>query len=253
MLPKKMNQYDPSTDRSSCSQVAAAIQSFLDGKPAPLNQALDQHRLACVDCRVNYRAAIELLNALPQIPRPILPSGLTARIVRVVLEDAKATRKPAFLSARNLWWVAVAACLVLLIGLAQPWSSRGPVASLFSRQSRPPATTARNDQPPAPQFAANPADSVPLRERWEAASSALESLTKRTTEPTRKLLPGQVTSPSLNVPDQYPLAIDSAAQSLQEVRQSAATSLEPMASSARRAFSMLLREASMSSEAKSDF
>src|SRR5439155_8345853 len=142
--------------------------------------------------------------------------------------------------------LALAACLLLALGLTRPLRS-------WLTARKPPTTPTpvevARDQPPA--------EAVPMSDHLAAASSAIASLTKRTTdqavEPTRKLLPDQVEAPSLNVADRLPRAIDPAAQSLQEVRQGAAAGLEPVTSSARRAFSMFRREFATEPDRKRDF
>src|SRR5206468_3352732 len=136
--------------------------------------------------------------------------------------------------------------LLLALGLA------GPLRSWLAARKPTPAPTRveiAHDQ--------TPTQAVPMSDHLAAAGSAIASLTKRTAdeavEPTRKLLPDQVEAPSLYVADRFPRAIDPAAQSLQEVRQGAAAGLEPVTTSARRAFSMLRREFTPDPDRKRDF
>lgn len=248
-----MNDVIPKND-TPCSAIDAAVQTLLDGESVILSADLENHRTACAVCRATWQAALDLQRGLRLCAPPAIPASLTERWASTVVEDGLVSIARARLERRLIPWVVVAASVIVAVVLLRPWSSSGPLGTTFV--SHPPQPPGPGIVPPA-DYAKGAAPSLDLRNRLEEAGNAVASLTRRTAdetvEPTRRLFPDQVATPSLSVADDLPKALDPAAQSLEEVRQGAVAGLEPMATSARRAFSMLLQVPGSSAERKSDF
>src|SRR5947209_804649 len=120
-----MSHHEPTTDRSPCSDMGTAFQALLDGNAAALSAALEEHRASCSQCNQNYRAALELVRALPRLPRAELPAGFADRVTNAVLADRAITPTPGRTVRRALAWLAIAACVAAMIGVARPWSADG--------------------------------------------------------------------------------------------------------------------------------
>jgi hypothetical protein len=232
-----MNQATP------CVLFEQTIQKLLDGDRCALSPELELHRSGCPECRAHHQAALDLKRGLDHWPAPPLPN-MSDRVVIAVLSDAVTMDGVQRRVRRNLL-LALAASVLLALGGVWVLSENGPVQKFIS---------ARWGSVPAPKVeipAEAVKDRVPetprsLRDSLEEAGSAVASLTRRTADetvtPTRKILASQMEAPSFVTIEELPKAMDPAAQSLQEVRQGAAAGFQPVASSARRAVSMFLRE-----------
>src|SRR5207244_3173774 len=86
----------------------------------------------------------------------------------------------------------------------------------------------------------------PLQQSAGEAGSALASLLTRTADETvnqgRMLLPDHVPAPMINAVDDWPATFESPNLPLREAGHGVSAGLEPVASSARRAFNLFLRE-----------
>lgn len=237
---------------SPCSALDAAVQALLDGEAASLPADLEAHRNSCAACRATWQGALDLQRGLRLLTLPTIPADLTERWTTAVVNDQRVSPASGRLERRLLPWALIAASVLAAVLLLRPWSHNGPLGTTF---------VARPPQPPPvhihlPDTYAK-APSLDLRSSLEEAGAAVASLTRRTAdetvESTRKLFPTQVGAPSFAIADELPKALDPAAQSLEEVRQGAMAGLEPMATSARRAFSMLLQVPGSASDRKNDF
>jgi hypothetical protein len=120
---------------------------------------------------------------------------------------------------------------------------------------RPKGTEPASPDTPAPQAAKpvevpkGPDKSVPapspvsLNQSVADAGSAMASLTRRTVEDSRDLLPGSVSPPTIPAAGSLPPDfVGPPAQSLREAGQGVSAGFEPMTTSARRAVDLFLRE-----------
>jgi predicted anti-sigma-YlaC factor YlaD len=221
----------------NCPEAQAWLQCRLDGE-APDGTGLDAHLAACPACREAHAAAGRLLEGLRRRVAPVPPANLAGRIVLQVLADRgrRLTRR------RLLYGAGLAAAAMAAAVLLAVWTGL-------------PRTPAGGDRDSGAEAGVPAREAVPsLQEQVSAASLAVASLTRKaadeTVVTTRLLLP-EVTLPAAREPEPAdPVPVDSA-RSLQEVRQGVSAGLEPVATSARRALSLFLRELPGGAEAKS--
>jgi predicted anti-sigma-YlaC factor YlaD len=206
----------------NCPECHAWLQRRLDGDSPVVGEALDGHLAVCPACRALYGAGQRLSEGLRLLSPPALPVGLADRIVTRVVSAQRRQRR----FRRWLIGTAVAASLLLVVfvGSQRPPPTPGPV--------EPPLVRA---QPPS------------LQQQVEEAGVAVVALTRRTADETvsqtRWLLPALVPLPAEgDAPDWPEPPLDLPAQPLREVGQGVSAGLEPVATSARRAVSLFLRE-----------
>jgi hypothetical protein len=204
--------------------------------------ALEQHLRECPDCAALHRTARRLADALRLTAPPRPPVDLARRIARQVValhgvvEKGADSRARSHTRARRLVAaLALAACVLLALGGFRFFSAR---------QAPAPAPDPRNDSAGAPG-PKNTAPAAPsLRESVAEAGSAVARLTTRAADEaldqTRVLVP-RVPAPSLDVVALDP-ALEPPARGLREAREGVSAGLEPVTSSARRAFGMFRRE-----------
>jgi predicted anti-sigma-YlaC factor YlaD len=221
----------------NCPEAQAWLQRRLDGE-APDGAALEGHLAACPACREAHAAAQRLLDGLRRRVAPQPPADLVGRIVTGVLAD-RARRR---LRRRLLYGAglstALAAAVLLAVWLVSPARPRpGGTDS---------GTVAGGSVPPK---AAVPS----LQDQVSAAGLAVAALTRRaadeTVGTTRLLLP-DVSLPAAREPEPAAPAPGDSARSLQEVKQGVSAGFEPVATSARRAFSLFFRELPGGADAK---
>lgn len=209
----------------NCSTFQERVQQLLDGDAVALEDEFERHQRACGDCRATYAAAEELARGIRLSPWPAPPPALAPRIVaRIVQEQSRQRRL-----LRRTWAAALAAS-VLVAGLA-----------LYSM-----ALPGRKGNPDPTRVVAadlNPtaaAPSLSLDGSVAEAGSALTSLVEMTARETVKqgqlLLPISVPAPPLADMDALQQSLEPPAKSLRQAGQTLTASLEPVASSARRAF-----------------
>lgn len=202
-------------DTTHCRAALDWLQCRLDGAGTESPPAVADHIAVCGTCRERFQAAerlLSLLSAASSAPSMVMDSDRTAAIV---ISDLRTRR-------RRLW-VGRAAALAAAVALAV-WLWPRPTAHepQIVRQD-PPAANAE----PLPSFGA----------LGTALAAASRRAAVETVEPGRWLLPTEIELPTTSagalLPDISPL--DSARQGL-------VSSLEPVATSARRAVSLLLRD-----------
>jgi hypothetical protein len=209
----------------NCIACEDLLQDRLDGAlPGPHASALAGHLASCPACRQRYAAAGRLREGLQLLPPPALPPGMSRRIVAAVLAEHRGRLH------RQRWARAA-------VGLA----AAVLVFVLLDKQ-RPPLAP---PPPVPPEVAEADAASGSLRETVTEASSAVVNLTRRTADETvgstRLLLPVMVARAPTDEPP-LPSPMDPPVQSLREAGQGLSAGLEPVTSSARRAFDLFLRE-----------
>jgi hypothetical protein len=214
----------------NCLECQELIQRCLDGEPAALDwDDFATHLVICSDCRDQYAAAQCLLDGLRLLPPSRPPADLLERICRqVVVERVRAAQFRQLPIAS-----AVAASFLLTCWAVYTVSRSVPIADA-------PAELSQVQQPRAPT------DSPSLHRSIQEAGLAVVALTRRTADETmdqtKLFLP--VTIPQASVGDAEDLeqALQAPAQSFREIQEAMSAGLEPVATSARRAVGLFLRE-----------
>lgn len=222
----------------SCTALQRALHALLDGETVALPVEFEGHLATCSTCRADYHAGLALQRALTSRPPVRVPELLTERVVATILADSGIANRRRQRMRRVMVLVAAAACLVLTVLM-------GP---RLMRESTPPIASS-NDVVKAP---VKP-PSITIDDKLSDATTALQSLTRRTTEPTRKLLAARPDAPVLAMPTPAAPPMEPAAQGLTDLGEAAASGLEPLARSARRAFAMFVREIPEQRKPKPDF
>jgi hypothetical protein len=216
----------------NCREFQEHLQLLLDGKPAiPDGPALYDHARECCRCRQLYDAAQRLGEGLRTAMVEPPPGHLPERVVGAVLRQRhRAARRRAFLVAG-----AVAASLAaawLVPELMHPSPARRQVV----RVSQPPGQSI-----PVPSF----------HEHFQEARSATLGLTRQVAEETAVqasiLIPPADLLPARSLPP----PIEAPAMSMRDVGRTVAGGLEPVTSSARRAWDMFLEDLPPRAEEKS--
>lgn len=224
-------------DKLECAKCRFAIQDYLAGAIATLPTDVDAHRHNCSSCCELVAAAVRLRLGWARRPRFAITPEFRRRVISAVLSDRATRDLPKRRWRQFAMWSAVAAVLVLAIGMAtEPMLRRTrPLKMLATIHPR----RATADTIPGP-------GTLDVRENLASASEALLSLTRRTTEgviePTRGLLAIDVETAWLNRSEPQQHVVGPAEQSLLEVRQGAVAGFEPLTNSARRAFAMFTRD-----------
>jgi predicted anti-sigma-YlaC factor YlaD len=213
----------------NCPEAQAWLQRRLDGEAAD-GAGLEAHLAACPACREAHAAAQVLLDGLRRRVVPVPPADLAQRIVSAALVDrARRQTRRRLLYGAGLTAAGLAAAVLLAVWMAPP---RTPPAGGGAD------TVAAETAPPRKGMSSP-------REQVSAAGLAVASLTRKaadeTAVTTRLLLPDVALPPAREPDPQAPAPVDSA-RSLAEVKQGVSAGLEPVTTSARRAFSLFLRE-----------
>jgi anti-sigma factor RsiW len=209
----------------NCLACEELLQDRLDGAPSGAHDAaLAGHLASCPACREKYAAASRLAEGLRLLAPPAPPVGMSRRVVAAVLAERRGR-------LRRQRWARVA------VGLA----AAVLVFVLLDKQRPQPAPS----QPSQPEEVVAEAPSGSLRDSVTEASSAVVNLTRRTADETvgntRLLLPVMVARAPTDEPP-VPSPMDPPVRSLREAGQGLSAGLEPVTSSARRAFDLFLRE-----------
>jgi hypothetical protein len=230
----------------NCSQSQDLLQRRLDGEPIADRTALDAHLAQCLECRGLHAAAGRLKDGLRLLRVPAPPVALNSNIVAVALEE----RRSRVLKQR-LWMAGAALAAGLLVAVVLDLSKGRPLNELLLALGWIKAEPMQSLPPPDPEpLAVLPREmpAVPsLRDSVAEASSAVVALTRQTVDQTREqsriitdALPMTTPLPGLEA---APPALDPPVQSvLQDAGQKVSLGFEPVTSSARRAFSMFVRE-----------
>jgi hypothetical protein len=205
----------------NCPECQDLLQQRLDGTPPADPADLDRHLASCPDCRAWHAAAGRLEAGLHLLPPVVVPADLAGWIAGRVLGERRAARR------RRAWLgagLALAASVLLVFVLAR---------------GRPPVGPAPVVE--APEHGGKES----LRDSVSEAGSAVVSLTRRTAGETvgqgELLLPPVVARPNL---DEVAAsgAMGPPVRSLRAAGQGVSEGLEPVTSSARRAFDLFLSE-----------
>lgn len=216
----------------ACAPTADRIQAVLDGLLPPDALAADLHPAACPVCRERVRAARLVLAALAEPCEPItVPAGLTNAILAGVRADRRArTRR------RVLAYVGgFAAAAAIAVAVWMNWPKPQEVVEQIQPAPVPAPTP---DPAPAPR-------PIRVADQLAKAGDALRDSTRAVAEPAAA--PPRVfaaLTDSLFKPPAAPVPIDlgPAGRSLSEIPAAARVGLEPVAGSAQKALSRLMRD-----------
>lgn len=161
--------------------------ALLEG--SELSSAVQAHLTSCSACSAEATALRAIVSALQASPAPVLPAGLTARIVPLVLAEAQKSRRQgvfarvmrpaaAFATAFGLVIASLAAAGgALVVSAALTAGNRTP-APVTQTPASQPATQAPATQAPATSTPATPAPAT------EAPSGSAAPEATPTPEPT---------------------------------------------------------------------
>lgn len=219
----------------NCDNAHDLLQQSLDGVFIESPEWL-AHLRDCADCRSLAAAGRRLQDGLHLLPAPQPPADLALRIAEAVRLDRRQTRR----RARRRWAVglALAAGLLLALGLRFSWHER-PTAP----EGPPSQPVAKN----APQPEIKPA--ATLRESAAELGEVFASLSNQTADETvgqTRRWVSNVSSPALPKVDL--LAMEPPTRPLREAGEGVSEGLEPVATSARRAVDLFLRDLPMEKE-----
>jgi predicted anti-sigma-YlaC factor YlaD len=208
----------------NCLESQELVQRFLDGEALDARRTeLEPHLAICANCRELHAASQRLLDGLRLMPPALPPDHLARNITAQALRQGKRSR----LQKRVAMTAALAASLMLAVLAGYRSLRPGPLESADSTSLS----------------AAKPAAGPSLDQSVAEAGIAVVALTRRTADETvgqsRWLLPvvvPDVAEPLPALPNRETIG------PLQEVRQTVSAGLEPVATSARRAVDLFLRE-----------
>jgi hypothetical protein len=210
----------------NCQEYQDWMQRRLDGDASATTETgVEQHRASCPACAGLDDAAQRLERGLRLLAAPTAPpERLADAIVYQVLSQRRAARRRILVYA-----AAMAACLLLGFYLGK----RSP-------ETKAPA-------PPVPREVAKEEPQRPkLNQKVGEAGTAVASLVSRTADQAmgqgRLLLPETASPMPMPAVDPWAQTIEPPAQSLYDAGQGVSAGLEPVASSAKRAVNMFLRD-----------
>lgn len=237
----------------NCTQSLDLLQERLDGLPLVDRTDLDRHIADCPECRQLHAAAARLEDGLRLLSPSVPPPGLTAKIVSRVAAD----RRRRLVLRRSAIVMAAASVLLAALLAYHPYSHEPGDSwmiskiketwnSVFGLNDTPVAFTRIHSgpdtvvefQPEEPSLTASVAE----------AGSAMVSLSKRaadeTVGQTRLFIPEVIPAPPLMTSEPMQPIIEPPTESLRQAGNGMTAALDPVTSSARRAFSLFFREAS---------
>jgi predicted anti-sigma-YlaC factor YlaD len=222
----------------NCDESLELLQRRLDGEPTGDPSALEQHLATCTECRGLHAAAGRLEHGLHLLAAPTPPARMRLAIVSAALADRRKR-------LRRRWLAGTALAAGVLLALLLGWQGGvrdGLVAlGIIKHDAVTPP-----EIPPSPRPPDNPPQVASLRDGVAQAGTAVVSLTLRTVDETAgqtRLLTDALPMP-MNVLEAIPPAPEQPIVTVwQETGQRVTSGFEPVTSSARRAFSMFLREA----------
>src|SRR5262249_25542875 len=202
--------------RPGCEAGQAALQQLLDGLPDWDSPAAAAHRAVCPACREELSLS-RSWSQLTIVPVAV-PPDLAPRLLSAAVRDP---RRRTLVRTAGLALALAASIVVAVVGF---WPTQPP--------EQGPVVVA----PPAPAPAPSPEAPKPISDAVAEARNALVNLTMRTAAETRdgsaRLLP----SPKM---PELPDTADHL-EPLADARTGAVRSVEPVTSSARRAFDFIL-------------
>jgi hypothetical protein len=214
-----------------CQDFHNLLQQRLDGVDPLDGASLDQHLASCPECRSWLAAAMRLEEGLGLLTPPIPPLDLAERITARVV----AFRRRRFRVQQAATAAALAASLLISAYMGYSWWSadRHEQDSVAAPLAQPPGE-------PQPALVASLDKSV------EEAGSALVALAGRTVDETvgqsRILLPTQLPAPPLPTADSWQQPLEPPVRSLRDAGKGVSEGLEPVATSARQAVNLFLKE-----------
>jgi hypothetical protein len=216
----------------NCREFIDRLQQDLDANSPPAGPDVEQHVRDCTACAALHAAARRMVAGLRLSKPESPPAGLHSRITSAVRRDIRRRR----LARRGLLATALAASVVVAIVGRSYFANRVQPASdssLAHGGSIRPTTNAPPDgQRGAPE----------LRSAVVEAGEAVASLTTRTADETvdqTRILFPMVPSPLANLDLVAP---EAPTRPLREAGENLTAALSPVATSARRAVDLFLRD-----------
>jgi len=215
----------------SCNAWQELLQQHLDGVGS--TGALEQHLRACPDCAAHRGVVRRFCQALGQLSPVPPPADLADRITSALLEHAPSQAPRARIRLWSLVALAAAAAILVVVGL---WP-RKPTGELPG-EIEPGPIVKTPDQPDEPKV-------EPLHDSVARAGAAMANLTSRTAgatvETTAQLLP-RVDVSTMTGPLMNDGPMDPPLEPLLEAGEGVSSGLAPVADSAKRAFSLFMRD-----------
>lgn len=212
----------------NCHAAHDLLNERLDGVPVESPELLE-HLRGCAECRALAAATQRLQDGLRLLTPPAPPPDLAGRIVERVLRDRLRARRRA--RRRLAVSLALAAGLFIALTLRLDWRMEIPTEKKGDTDA-----VAKKNSP-------MPSGNLTLRESMREASEAVTALTSQaageTVERARKLV--KASRSSLEEVRLAP-TIAPPTESLRQAGEGVSAGLEPVTSSARRAFDLFLRE-----------
>jgi hypothetical protein len=250
LFPRPFPEPDDEPVLPPCRPTAERLQTVLDGERAIDSLDADQHVTVCAICRERVRAARLLLAVLAEPSPPVASPDLTSTIVVAVRADRRAR-------SRRRVFALVGGCAAAAAVLVAVW--------VWGNQNRPqpngaPVETVEQKQPPSPAPQPGPApapESKPLRinDQLARAGEAFENSTRPITQPAEAAprVFGALAEGLFNPPMMPPNPdLEPARKSLADIPAAARSGLEPVADTAQKAFSRLMRDVSAIQPGKPD-
>lgn len=226
----------------ACRHTVNRINEVLDGKLPVAALDGDEHGRACRECRERIAASKVLSSGLGALTEPAsFPQRMTERLVAAVLADRLVEQR----SRLRLRYSAIASSLAIAAGVVLAvWL--GWFKSMMN--ATPDAPSVVREQPPTPappdsQHSLPAQPPVRLGEELARAEHALVNSSRPLTEPAEAApqLLARLTDVLTRSAQPVP-AFEAAGQSLLEIPEAARSGLEPVTSSAQKAFSRLIRD-----------
>jgi hypothetical protein len=216
----------------TCVECQECLHRLLDGPAGAVDGSVAEHVAACPECGSLQLAGRRLQDGLRLVSAPQPPRDFVERVVASIIADRLGRRQ-----SRRRWFAAaaLAASLLLAILAGYRWLGLGETNRVQPGPIANGSTPTRETPMPGP----SPRDSV--SGAGEAVASLSRKATEETVEQTRLLWPVATAPLSFDGIDiQTPL--EPPAQSLREAGQNVSSGLEPVATSARRAMNLFIRD-----------
>ncbi len=221
----------PEPPANPCADFEAVTNAVLDRHLPPT--ALDSPHLSeCPSCR-ELAGSVQLLLSALASPPPVPPDGFAFRVVAAAVRDRK--RQARIRWGARVGGLAVAAGLLLAVYLGNRSAAPTPVEIVENAKPQP--------IPSHPEVTPTPRPAK-VADKLAEAGSAFASITQKTADqallPTRNLFPMPEPVELPSVPAIVPPQTDSLAQ----LPSTAKVGLEPVATSAKRAWNLFVRDVS---------
>ena len=208
--------------RPDCRDALDWLQSRLDGEPSPMPDKVTAHVALCSDCRGRIRAADQLQLTVSS-RRPLrAPAIIAERVVATVHRDIRRRQ----MTARAMVVAALAAAIMLAVWVGTMKPSGGAANKDMAAVPRAPS----------------------LRAELTGAGESALALARRAAAET--VGESRLFVPKIEVPPIATTAWSMASAPLDDAGKGLADGLEPVATSARRAVNLFLREAPAMAEEK---